>query len=279
MTQRDEAEIALTGGNMTPVVRIGDTVRRAAGPWTPTVHALLRHLRAVGFDRAPEPLGVDERGREVLSFLPGRVGAYPLADFLLSDSTLTEAACMLRAFHDATARFAIPSDAVWQWPAREPAEVVCHNDFAPYNLVWDGGRLAGVIDLDLASPGPRVWDAAYAAYRLVPLTDPANPDVPYPGVQEQARRLALFCAAYGAQKAGRPREAAVQRRCAAVIDQLLRPDAVLDAAVQKLRELVAFIVDAAAAGDPAQQAVLDRGDTGIYERDVAYLERHAARLV
>jgi hypothetical protein len=279
MTRRDEAEIALTGGNMTPVVRIGDTVRRAGGPWTPTVHALLRHLRAVGFEHAPEPLGIDQRGREVLSFLPGRVGAYPLADFMLSDATLTEAARMLRAFHDATARFAIPADAVWQWPAREPAEVVCHNDFAPYNLIWDDERLTGVIDLDLASPGPRAWDAAYAAYRFVPLTDPANPDVPYPGVQEQSRRLALFCAAYGAQKAGRPREAAVQRRCAAVIDQLLRPHAVLDAAVRKLRELVAFIVDAAAAGDPAQQAVLDRGDTGIYERDIAYLERHAGQLV
>ena len=34
-----------------------------------------------------------------------------------------------------------------------------------------------------------------------------------------------------------------------------------------------FIVDSAAAGDPAQQAVLARGDTAIYERDPAHLER------
>ena len=35
-------EVVLCGGNMTPVVRVGDTVRRATGPWTPTIHALLR---------------------------------------------------------------------------------------------------------------------------------------------------------------------------------------------------------------------------------------------
>jgi hypothetical protein len=30
------------------IVRIGDTVRRPAQPWTPEVHALLTHLQAVG---------------------------------------------------------------------------------------------------------------------------------------------------------------------------------------------------------------------------------------
>ena len=258
MAERDDTETILTGGNMTPVVRVGDTVRRAAGPWTPTIHALLRHVRARGFDRAPEPLGIDERGREILSFLPGRVGTYPLDDFLLTDATLASVAGLLRAFHDATAGFEAGPDAVWQWRAHEPAEVVCHNDFAPYNLVWDGGRLVGVIDFDVASPGPRAWDAAYAAYRFVPLTDPGNPDVPYHGVEEQARRLALFCAAYG--------------------DGVLRPTDVLDVARAKLRELVAFIVDSAAAGDPAQQAVLARGDTEIYERDLAYLDRRGGQL-
>jgi hypothetical protein len=49
------------------VVRVGDTVRRTAGPWTPAVHALLRHVRAEGFTQVPEPRGLDEHGREVLS--------------------------------------------------------------------------------------------------------------------------------------------------------------------------------------------------------------------
>ncbi|MGZ8605169.1 MAG: phosphotransferase [Actinomycetota bacterium] len=63
--------------------------------------------------------------------------------------------------------------------------------------MFDGEELAGVIDFDLASPGPRVLDMGYAAYRFVPLTDPANPDVSHPGAAAQARRLEAFCAAYG----------------------------------------------------------------------------------
>jgi len=51
-----EREEILAGGNMTAVVRVGNTVRRAAGPWTPTIHAFLRHLRANGFGLVPEPL-------------------------------------------------------------------------------------------------------------------------------------------------------------------------------------------------------------------------------
>jgi hypothetical protein len=249
----DSHEEVLAGGNMTAVVRVGDTVRRAAGPWTPTIHAFMRHLRASGFDLVPEPLGIDEKGREIISFLPGETASYPLPDFAWSEATLAAVAKCLRTFHDASVGFVAPEDATWQWPAHQPAEVICHNDFAPYNLMFEDGRLTGVIDLDLASPGPRVWDMAYTAYRFVPLTDPANPDAPFPGTHEQTRRLGAFCAAYD--------------------DQRIRPSDVLDAAAAKLRELVAFIEREAAAGDPAQQAVLARGDVDIYRRDIAHIER------
>lgn len=253
-----DREIVLAGGNMTEVVAVGDTVRRRRGPWTPMVHALLRHLRASGFGPVPVPLGVDARGREIVSRLPGRPGTYPLPAVVLSEPMLRTVARTLRAYHDATVGFVAPPDAVWQWPAHEPAEVICHNDFAPYNLLFERGRLTGVIDFDLASPGPRAWDMGYAAYRFVPLTDPRNPDVQYRGLRHQSARLRRFCAAYG--------------------DCGITPGEVIDAAIGKLRELTAFIADAAAAGDPAQQAVLARGDVRIYERDIVHLERRRARL-
>jgi hypothetical protein len=253
-----EQEEALAGGNMTVVVRVGDTVRRRTGPWTPAVHALLRHLHANGFRQAPEPRGIDPQGREVLTLLPGQVATYPLPAFVWSDDTLVSVARLLAAYHDATVGFVPPAGAVWQWPAHQPAEVVCHNDFAPYNLLFQGKQLTGVIDFDTASPGPRVWDLAYAAYRFVPLTDPGNPDAPHPGRDRQARRLALLCESYGSP--------------------WIRPGHVVDAAIARLGELVAFIVDAAAAGDPAQQLVLDRGDTVIYERDIGYLQQRRDAL-
>ncbi len=157
MTEREEI---LAGGNMTAVVRVGDTVRRASGPWTPTIHAFMRHLRANGFDLVPEPLGMDDQNREVISLLPGAPAAYPLPAFAWTDATLNTVATTLRAFHDAGAGF---EGDRWQWPTHEPREVICHNDFAPYNLMFEDGRLTGVIDLDLASPGPRDLDLAYAA--------------------------------------------------------------------------------------------------------------------
>ena len=47
-------------------MRVGDTVRRPTGPWTPAIHALLRHLEHRGFDGAPRLHGIDEQGREIL---------------------------------------------------------------------------------------------------------------------------------------------------------------------------------------------------------------------
>jgi Ser/Thr protein kinase RdoA (MazF antagonist) len=242
---------------MTNVERVGDSVRRDAGPWTETVQALLAHVRARGIDWVPEPGGRDDRGREVLGYVEGDVHDYPLPEWMWDDAVLEEAARRLRLYHDATVGFA-RAGRRWRLLAHTPDEVVCHNDFAPYNLLFDGGRLTGVIDFDMASPGPRVRDMAYAAYRFAPLTDPANPDVPFRGLDDQARRLAAFCAAYG--------------------DPRIRPADVVEAAIARLRELVAFIVESAAAGDPAQRAVLARGDVAIYERDTAHLDRHRDRL-
>ena len=88
-----DAEIPLSGGNMSSgVVRVGDTVRRPAGPWTPAVHALLSHLHDVGFHGAPRPLGIDELGREVLTFIPGTVAWPDHSQLLDGDSQLRRVA-------------------------------------------------------------------------------------------------------------------------------------------------------------------------------------------
>ncbi|MGA7149311.1 MAG: aminoglycoside phosphotransferase family protein, partial [Microbacterium sp.] len=166
-------ERPLDGGNSNTVVRAGETVRRIPGSWTPAVHALLRTLRDAGMTEVPEPHGFDEQGREVLSFLPGRVGNYPLPDWLWAPVILDDAGALLRRMHDASVSL-VGQDLAWGSPRRESAEVICHNDFAPYNMTFADGRVAGVFDFDAASPGPRLWDLAYLAYRLAPLTEDAE---------------------------------------------------------------------------------------------------------
>jgi hypothetical protein len=247
-----ESEETLAGGNMTAVARVGDTVRRGAGYWTPQVHKLLAHLRAKGIQEVPAPLGFDEQGREILTFLPGRVGHYPLPDNLRTDEVVGSAARLLRRMHDATGDVAQTWQTGWQAPTRHPVEVICHGDFAPYNCVFADGVLSGVIDFDHAHPGNRHWDLAYAIYRFAPIAAPSNPDG-YGTVGEQCRRARLFCDAYGLHE---------------------RADL-----VQTIKARIASMADylrqGASQGDERLQANIDAGHLAIYTTDYAYLEAHS----
>ncbi|NUT46022.1 MAG: phosphotransferase [Saccharothrix sp.] len=185
-------EEALTGGGLNEVVRVGSTVRRPTGPWTPNVHRLLEHLAPLGI--SPAVHGIDDRGREVLSYLEGEVGHPPLGEELRSDEVLVAVARMTRRLHDATVGWDVADG--WQFPALAPVEVICHNDLAPYNMVFRDGLPVGVFDFDGARPGPRWWDVAYTAYWLVPL----SPE--FGSVAEQRRRVELFCDAYGIEVEG-----------------------------------------------------------------------------
>jgi hypothetical protein len=239
----DDEEV-LPGGNMGGAVRVGDTVRRPAGPWSPTVQRLLGLLREHGIAWAPAPLGADDRGRDTVSFLPGLVPQYPLPDWIWADAVLADAGSRLAELHRATAAFD-RADAVWQLPSRSPAEVICHNDFAPYNMVFAGGRLTGVIDWDTASPGSRVWDLAYLAYRLVPLTEPSNVEARGSDPSRRDRRLALLCEAYG---------------------DGVRPADVPATAIARLHDLADFTRARAEGG----QREL-RSHVGLYLRDAAWI--------
>ena len=250
-------EILLTGGNVTQVVRIGDTVRRTPGPWTATVHELLRHLEAVGFQGTPRALGFEDTGREVLSYMEGETGFFGADEVrppnLWSDKVLVEAAKFLRRFHDATVGFVPPADAVWQlvFPDCDRHEVICHNDFAWYNCVFRDGRLSAAIDFDTAGPAPRVWDVTYAAWRFVPLG--AGPIPP----SEQGRRLKLFCDAYG----------------------LDDREGFVDAIRERIAAARRMVLDGAAAGHPGYQRILaEGGHIEGMEQDLAFVEEQAVEF-
>ncbi len=191
-------EEPLLGGNVsTGVVRIGNTVRRPAMPWSASVDALLLHLEVAGFEGAPRAMGYDEVARQVLSFVDGYVDPNP-SDLDLS--RITEVGQLIRRFHDAASAFTPPPDAVWNVaivPDRE--ELICHQDLAPWNLVRTPARLT-FIDWDGAGPGSRLWDLAYAAHGFVPLSPSASLSD-----EAAAERLAGLVNGYGLERHDRSR--------------------------------------------------------------------------
>jgi len=178
-------EVPLGGGALTDgVVRVGETVRRPSGSATSRVRDVLLHLERVGFDAAPRWQGLDDQGRETLSWIEGdtfiergRLHPYigdPPDRIFFSDDQIAAAMLLLRRYHDAF-----------------DSGVVCHGDFGPWNLVWRGGIPAAIIDFDDVYPGDPADDVAYAlrmfvSYGLAPFE---------PG--EFVRRTERALAAYG----------------------------------------------------------------------------------
>lgn len=203
--------VELPGGNVAAsVVRVGDTVRKPAGPQTPAVHALLEHLRSVGCTGAPRSFGIDDDGRHVLEYVPGA----PVGDGAALDPHAVGR--FAREVHDALAGWTPPPDAAWACPiATDGDDLVIHNDFAPWNLVRAPDRLV-LIDWDAAAPGTRTWDLAYLAIGLVPM----RPDVP---VATTVARLDALGTGYGLDEDGRRRlVATLAPRARSMYDLLAR---------------------------------------------------------
>lgn len=189
-------EEPLVGGNAgADVVRVGETVRRLARPWSTSVDALLTFFGERGVNGVPRALGYDERGRQVLSYVHGYVDPDP-SD--LDVASVFQVGQLIRRLHDAAAEFP-PLDGatgnVLITPDRE--ELICHHDLAPWNLVRGETQLT-FIDWDGAGPGSRLWDVSYAAHGFVPLS-------PRSGLDDvsSAQRLAALVDGYGLDGAHR----------------------------------------------------------------------------
>jgi len=242
-------EVSL-GGNLNQAVRVGDTVRRRAGPWTPAVHALLRYLENAGFE-APRVLGIDEQGREILTYIPGESyagGTVAIPDRVLDEQHLVAAARLLRRYHDVGGGFSPPPDAEWRIVAPTEHELICHNDWSPWNALFREERLVAMLDWDLAGPGSRLWDVATAAGCWVTLTSEAR----LFSVAERAHRLRAFCDAYGLEDRSH----------------------VLSTYQLRTAHIARFIEARARSGEPGFVTLASWDTPAKMANDIAYIEEH-----
>jgi hypothetical protein len=201
MSREDTQEIALTGGGRTAVTREGNVVFREAGPWTPSVHALLRHLENVGFAAAPKVIGggFDARGREAVAYIDGSF-VHPHA---WRDEGLVDIGRLLRALHDATAEFQPPEIAVWRtWCGRDlnasGRRVFGHCDLGPWNIVARQGRPIAFIDWEVAGPVDPLVEFAQACWLNVQLHDDDVAERQgLPSAATRARQMRLMANSYG----------------------------------------------------------------------------------
>lgn len=160
-------------GGRTNVWLKGQVVVREAGPWAPTVHALLSHLEKVGFSGAPRVVGsgFDSEGREMLTYIEGNfVHPGPW-----DEPSLFKIGQLLRDLHRSTASFPIPEDAQWrEWHGRSlgnPNTGIGHCDTGPWNLLIRDDFSCALIDWEVAGPVDPLIDLAQCGWLNAQLHD------------------------------------------------------------------------------------------------------------
>lgn len=214
-------------GNVGGAWLMDDELHRRAGPWTPAVHALLDHLAARGLPHIPRVLGFGDQGREILTYLPGHVVDIDSAS--LTPEQMCAMVAWTRTFHDAVADFEHPGP--WRSPTVPGATLIGHNDIAPYNACFDGDRLVGVFDWDMAGPSTPVGELAFIAWNCVPLWRDIGDAV-------SLDRLQLVCDAYG----------------------LVSPAELIEAVPDRIRRMLDWIPRGAAGGDEGLRRLMSLGE-------------------
>ena len=245
-------EEPLLGGNThEQIVRVGSTVRRPTGPWTPGVHALLSHLEHAGYAGAPRVHGFDRQGREVLDYIDGEVVHPHHRHLIETDEALAQVAATIRGFHVAVRGLGVERFA-WSDRGSDPsgaAEILCHNDLAPWNLIYATDDRWVFIDWDLAAPGRLSWDLSFALLTLVPLMPNDAP-----ADRRVADRLEVFARAYGAGDV---------------------PADVLTVAVERCEREADLIFRLGEAGEPPYDKLMREGHGEIWSSAAAHI---AARV-
>ncbi|HPU13917.1 MAG TPA: phosphotransferase [Aeromicrobium sp.] len=251
MSRPEDIPEHLPGGSG-GVWRVGRTVRRPTGPWTPAVHDYLKWLSQAGLGGIPHVGGIDEDGREIVSYIEGR--SVPVDDEIVLDNVLVEAVTWLRDFHDIADSYQPDGPQVWRQSAGEPVElaageVICHNDPGAYNWIIQSGHFVAMIDWDLAGPGRPIDDLAFLCWTAIPLYRPIEP-------AEAARRIDLVVDAYAE----------------------FGPMALLDAIVERMTLATDRIAAGIERGDPGMVNLAARGEPARTRDRLAAFEQRLPEL-
>lgn len=251
---------ALEGGRQGKIFKQEDKIIRPVNEWSVNVHTFLNFLIEDGFQFTPKPYGFIGQEEEILSYVPGTAYNYPLPEIFLKDEMIEEAAHLLNSYHQAGKKYMsrLTNQETWMLPPVSPIEVMCHGDFAPYNVTIIDGKPAGIIDFDTLHPGPALWDVAYAVYRWIPFTSPENPDH-YDHLEEQIRKTKVFMDAYNASEKDRE-----------VLPAMM---------VKRLDTLIQFMFEQKENENEDFKKNIEDGHVKLYKYDIQYILKNEKMII
>jgi hypothetical protein len=166
------------GNNAREVVRVGGTVHRARDAGSGFAARVLAYLESAGYPYAPRYLGVDDGGRDILSYIPGQTTDHPSQR---ADGAYARGGVMLRLLHETTAGHLLAAGRV----------CVLHGDPGRFNTIFWQGLPAAFIDWSSCRPGDRLDDLGYLAWTW------CIQSLGHVPIAEQARHLRELRDGYG----------------------------------------------------------------------------------
>lgn len=156
-------------GNMSSVKKSGNNIHRTKPFNYVTQRKFFEYLEDYNLN-IPKYIG-ETTNEIILSYVDGdciheeihRISEINKKEMIISSAKY------LAEYHKATENFPLSDDDKFylEYNGNLTCDVICHNDFAPYNITFNNYEAIGLIDFDTICPGPREWDIAYALYRFV----------------------------------------------------------------------------------------------------------------
>jgi thiamine kinase-like enzyme len=180
------------------VFKENNMVKRPIEKWSNNIHSLLRHFHNIGLP-VPKIIKTDNQ-YEYLEYINGEL----IHPHKWNDELLYELAILVKNLHLSAKTFESNKNMEWkQWYLREigNSTICSHGDIAPWNVITNGNKIAGLIDWEMAGPIDPIIELARICWLFPQLfDDDLGKLYELPSPKKRAEQVRLILDTYGLNK-------------------------------------------------------------------------------